>query len=176
MMLAQTFYYLDLDLTATPIKQGDASPSRPKREKRIYVRNRLTGHALWSNDAFWDEAFRTAMAESLTVSGVMSNFERSKQMVHTSKDYGHSRGSMMKWYDLNYEERIGAASQVHAVVCAQLGALAHSMIEFGCGLERSCAFVRRTSIRNQLPTSQRRMLLQHLMARHDAERPETPTS
>eukprot|EP00977_Amphora_coffeiformis_P004909 scaffold1049_cov168-Amphora_coffeaeformis.AAC.3 len=173
MMLAQTFYYLDS--RATTGKQVDASPSRPKREKRIYVRNRLTGHALWSNDAFWDEAFRTAMAESLTVSGVMSNFERSSQMVHTARDYGQSRGGMMKWYDLNYEERIGAASQVHAVVCAQLGALAHSMIEFGCGLERSCAFVRRTSIRNQLPTSQRRMLLQHLMARHDAERPETPT-
>ena len=172
MMLAQTFYYLGL--SATTEKQVESSPSRPKREKRIYVRNRLTGHALWSNDAFWDEAFRTAMAESLTVSGLMSNFERRNQMVHTGKDYGQSRGGMMKWYDLNYEERIGAASQVHAVVCAQLGALAHSMIEFGCGLERSCAFVRRTSIRNQLPTSQRTMLLQHLMARDDAERMETP--
>ena len=65
-------------------------------------------------------------------------------------------------------ERHEAASQVHAVVFAQLGALAHSMIEFGCGLERSCAFVRRMAIRNQLPMSQRTILLQHLVERkHD---------
>ena len=70
-------------------------------------------------------------------------------------------------------ERSEAASQVHAVVFAQLGALAHSMIEFGCGLERSCAFVRRMSIRNQLPSSQRTMLLTHLMARDDVGREET---
>ena len=90
-------------------------------------------------------------------------------MVHKSDEYGKSKGSMMRWYDLSYEERLGAASQVHAVICAKLGALAHSMIEFGCGLQRSCAFVRRIAIRNQLPTSQRRMLLQHLIKRHDSE-------
>ena len=39
------------------------------------------------------------------------------------------------------------------------------MIEFGCGLERSCAFVRRMAIRNQLPLSQRTILLQHLVER-----------
>lgn len=167
MMLAQTFYFLDDSSHAAATTE--TSPARPKREKRIYVRNRLKGHAIWSNEAFWDEAFRTAMAESLTVSGVMSNFERRNQMIHSNSDHRGSRNSMMKWYDLNYEERIGAASQVHAVIFAQLGALAHSMIEFGCGLERSCAFVRRTSIRNQLPSAQRTMLLQHLITRQDAE-------
>lgn len=167
MMLAQTFYFLDT--SGAPEVSIEASPSRPRREKRIYVRNRLTGHPIWSHDTFWDEAFRTAMAESLAVSGVMSNFERSHKMVHKSDEYGKSKGSMMRWYDLSYEERLGAASQVHAVICAQLGALAHSMIEFGCGLQRSCAFVRRIAIRNQLPTSQRRMLLQHLIKRHDSE-------
>lgn len=79
----------------------------------------------------------------------------------------------MQWYDLSPIERTEAASQVHAVVFAQLSALAHSMIEFGCGLERSCAFVRRNAIRNQLPLSQRTILLQHLVARKndsDSER------
>ena len=73
----------------------------------------------------------------------------------------------MKWHDLTETERSEAASQVHAVVFAQLGALAHSMIEFGCGLERSCAFVRRMAIRNQLPISQRTMLLKHLLRSKD---------
>lgn len=54
---------------------------------------------------------------------------------------------------------------MHAVVCAQLGAISHSMIEFGCGFERSAAFVRRMAIRNQLPISQRTILLQHLVGR-----------
>jgi hypothetical protein len=73
------------------------------------------------------------------------------------------------WHDLSQSERNEAASQVHAVVFAQLGALAHSMIELGCGLDRSCAFVRRMSIRNQLPSSHRSMLLAHLLKRNDVE-------
>lgn len=47
------------------------------------------------------------------------------------------------------------------------------MIELGCGLERSCAFVRRMAIRNQLPSSQKTMLLKHLMDRDDVGRRET---
>jgi hypothetical protein len=172
MMLAQTFYFLET--TESTDVSLEASPSRPRRERRIYVRNRLIGHAIWKSDAFWDEAFRTAMAESLTVSGVMSNFERRSQMIHKRMEHGPSHGSMLRWFDLNCEERLEAASQVHAVICAQLGALAHSMIEFGCGLERSCAFVRRTAVRNQLPTSQRAMLLRHLITRHDAELLKVP--
>merc|ERR1712176_217736 len=73
----------------------------------------------------------------------------------------------LSWYDLNYMERVEAASQVHAVVFAQLGALAHAMIELGCGLQRSCAFVRRMAVRKQLPTVHRIMLLQHLLNRSD---------
>jgi hypothetical protein len=104
----------------------------------------------------------------------MSNFERS-----SSKDLGRNsewtQTRKTKWHDLTYTERIEAASQVHAVVFAQLGALAHSMIEFGCGLERSCAFVRRMAIRNQLPSSQRTMLLQHLRDRNDVDQLESTT-
>lgn len=73
---------------------------------------------------------------------------------------------------MNQTERIEAASQVHAVVFAQLGGLAHSMLELGCGLERACAFVRRLSIRNQLPQSHRTMLLMHLMDRDSLDETE----
>jgi hypothetical protein len=105
----------------------------------------------------------------------MSNFEKSgKNSSGRKSEWTQMRKT--KWFDLSYTERLEAASQVHAVVFAQLGALAHSMIEFGCGLERSCAFVRRMAIRNQLPSSQRTMLLQHLMDRIDVERRESLSS
>ena len=116
-----------------------------------------------------DVALSQQISESLTHSGVMSNFDRTNRVQTT--EWTQTRKP--RWYDLTYMERSEAASQVHAVVFAQLGALAHSMIEFGCGLERSCAFVRRMSIRNQLPSSQRTMLLTHLMARDDVGREET---
>ena len=97
----------------------------------------------------------------------MSNFDRS---AGSSVQVERRDNEKMQWYNLSPIERTEAASQVHAVVFAQLSALAHSMIEFGCGLERSCAFVRRMSIRNQLPLSQRTILLQHLVARiNDSE-------
>lgn len=104
----------------------------------------------------------------------MSNFEKGP-VSNNSKERKKSEWTetrKIKWYDLNALERTEAASQVQAVVFAQLGALAHSMIELGCGLQRSCAFVRRMAIRHQLPNSQRTMLLQHLMNRDDLEKQE----
>lgn len=116
---------------------------------------------------FRDIALTQQISESLTHSGVMSNFERSNSQLRRKSEYAQARKT--RWYDLNQTERIEAASQVHAVVFAQLGALAHSMLEFGCGLERACAFVRRMAIRNQLPSSHRTMLLMHLMERQDID-------
>jgi hypothetical protein len=105
------------------------------------------------------------------VTGVMANFNTYKASTTQSE---WTETQKLKWHDLSQKERSVAASQVHAVIFAQLGALAHSMMEFGCGLERSCAFVRRISIRNQLPISQRTMLLQHLTRGKDKE-PKEPT-
>jgi hypothetical protein len=105
----------------------------------------------------------------------MANFERpSARTASQKKKSEWTETYKMKWHDLKDQERCEAASQVHAVVFAQLGALAHSMIEFGCGLQRSCAFVRRMSVRNQLPMSQRAMLLQHLMLRETDDGSEKP--
>jgi hypothetical protein len=117
-------------------------------------------------------ALSQQISESLTHSGVMSNFERNSRY-RAQRQKTNEKNTNTRWYDLNYTERVEAASQVHAVVFAQLGALAHSMIELGCGLDRSCAFVRRMSIRNQLPSSQRTMLLTHLMDRDDVGRRES---
>lgn len=117
------------------------------------------------------------VAESLTHSGVMENFERpsSRVLSATAKKKSEwSENKKTKWHDLKVEERYEAASQVHAVVFAQIGVLAHSMIEFGCGLERSCGFARRMAVRNQLPMSQRTMLLQHLMCRENDDGSEKP--
>lgn len=113
-----------------------------------------------------DQALSQTVAESLTHSGVMANFEGPSSRLlsaNAKKKSEWTETKKIKWHDLRREERCEAASQVHAVVFAQIGSLAHSMMEFGCGLERSCAFVRRMAVRNQLPISQRIMLLQHLM-------------
>merc|ERR1712228_932980 len=60
-----------------------------------------------------------------------------------------------------------AASQLQALVFSQLGALAHSMLEFGCGAEMTSVFVRRMSIRHQLPISQRMVLLKHVLEKNE---------
>ena len=183
MMLAQTFYLQTEDKTVNSGSDGGSlsvSPSSVKstgsdlesrkgRSRRLYIKSRLTHHKIWSKDEFWDVALKQQISESLTQSGViMSNFERSAR-AQRGGDGEYRKSRKIKWHDLSLEERVGAASQVHAVVFAQLGALAHSMIEFGCGLQRSCAFVRRMAVRHQLPSAQRTMLLQHLMARWEDE-------
>lgn len=151
MMLSQTFYMIE-----------DPEGNCDDREKRLYPKINLINHSIWSDEDFWVQALFQCVTESLTQSGVMSGFE--KQI------FGNSNGKVqtrkIKWYDLTSEERSEAASQVHAVIFAQLGALAHSMVEFGCSLETACAFVRRLSIRHQLPLSHRSMLLQHLIDRN----------
>lgn len=160
MMLAQTFYMIDQEDKDAAASQH-SSDSSVARDKRIFIKHRISGHLIWQDEEFWDQALYQCVSESLTHSGVMANFDTKRQMIHAQSEWTETR--KMKWHDLNQKDRSEAAAQVHAVVFAQLGALAHSMMEFGCGLERSCAFVRRMSIRNQLPISQRTMLLQHLM-------------
>jgi len=160
MMLAQTFYMIDQEDkdAAASEHSGDSSIAR---DKRIFIKHRITDHPIWMDEEFWDQALFQCVSESLTNSGVMANFDTRRRMTHPQSEWTETR--KLKWHDLTQKDRSEAAAQVHAVVFAQLGALAHSMCEFGCGLERSCAFVRRMSIRNQLPISQRTMLLQHLM-------------
>ena len=160
MMLAQTFYMIDQEDKDAAASEHSGNSS-VARDKRIFIKHRITDHSIWMDEEFWDQALFQCVSESLTHSGVMANFDTKSRMAHEQSEWTETR--KLKWHDLTQKDRSEAAAQVHAVVFAQLGALAHSMMEFGCGLERSCAFVRRMSIRNQLPISQRTMLLQHLM-------------
>jgi len=143
MMLAQTFYI---------VKNGDAHSE--DRAKRIYPKDRLSAHAIWLDEDFWVQALFQCVTDSLSNSGVMVRVRVRKSAANKS--------SKMRWHDLRPCDRENAASQVHAVIFAQLGALAHSMVEFGCSVEKACHFVRRLSVRHQLPLNQRSLLLQHL--------------
>lgn len=144
MMLAQTFYFLDSD-----------SQHSEDRSNRIYPKDKLCSHPIWLDEDFWVQALFQCVTDSLSNSGVIMRV-RVKKSVAT-------KGNKMKWHDLRPIDRVDAAAQVHAVIFSQLGALAHSMVEFGCSVKKACQFVRRLSVRHQLPLSQRAMLLNHLM-------------
>ena len=150
MILSQTFYYID--------RQDDNSVD--DRESRVYVKNRISHHSIWSDDEFWDHALEQCVAESLQKSGVLLNY------VKSSVDVRAVPNKCIKWHDLAPSEYADAAAQVHSVVFAQLGTLAHSMLEMdvsGSGsTARACNFVRRLSIRYQLPLNLRITLLNHL--------------
>ena len=145
MMLAQTFY----------IPKDDCDD----RATRIYPKDQLSAHAIWLDEDFWVQALFQCVTDSLSNSGVMVR-------VRIRKSAANKNGKM-KWHDLKPSDRTDAASQVHAVIFAQLGALAHSMVEFGCSVEKACHFVRRLSVRHQLPLNQRALLLQHLQKKFE---------
>lgn len=143
-------------------------PGDEDGESKIYVKSRLLDHPFWGKDEFWDQALIQTVGEFLSQSGALSNFERASSRIVTAtakKRSEYTDSQAMQWHDLKEEERYEAASQVHAVVFAQLGTMIDSMLDFGIGLERTSAFVRRMSVRNQLPMSQRTTLLRHLIAR-----------
>ena len=189
MILSQTFYMVDQagNDGGNDAKECDKGSTIKDRQSRIYVKNNICHHNIWSDDDFWDQALYQCVSESLSKSGVLLNY------VNSSTDHGIKfRGDdakEVKWHDLPPSEYAGAASQVHSVVFAQLGTLSRecgalqtsldscafiqisrplsaigtdSMLELGCGIPRACNFVRRLSIRYQLPLSLRITLIQHL--------------
>ena len=143
MMLAQTFYCVQ--------EEGE---DKDDRSKRIYPKDHLCSHPIWLDEDFWTQALFQCVTDSLSNSGVVMRVKVKKSSA--------PKGNKMKWHDLRPMDRVDAAAQVHAVIFAQLGALAHSMVEFGCEVDKACHFVRRLSVRHQLPLSQRAMLLAHL--------------
>jgi len=186
MILSQTFYFVDeeqqgggrggvsteevgdVDTNTTPQDKSSGttiSKTTQDRERRIYVKNEICHHDIWSDEDFWDQAVFQCVSESLAKSGVLSNYIKSSTLtpVGGGKRMGDDPNTSVKWHDLSPDEYAGAAAQVHSVVFAQLGSLSHSMIELGCGIPRACNFVRRLSIRYQLPLSLRIALIQHLL-------------
>ena len=149
MILSQTFFHVN--------KTDDNTVDR---ESRVYVKDKIVRHSIWASDEFWDHALEQCVSESLQKSGVLMNY------VKSSVDVRGKPNESIKWHDLAPSEYADAAAQVHSVVFAQLGTLAHSMLEMddgsGNGLLRACDFVRRLSIRYQLPLNLRITLLNHL--------------
>jgi len=106
----------------------------------------------------------------------MHNLQRAACVVKLGSldDVEEATLNKVKWHDFLPEQRLEAASQLHSVVFAQLGALSHSMLEFGCSFNRAVNFVRRLAVRHQLPIRQRAMLLQHLLRRKEHEVDHSP--
>ena len=149
MILSQTFFHVNT-----------TDDNTVDRESRVYVKDEIVRHSIWACDDFWDHALEQCVSESLQKSGVLMNY------VKSSVDVKATPSKSIKWHDLAPSEYADAAAQVHSVVFAQLGTLAHSMLEMddgsGKGLLRACDFVRRLSIRYQLPLNLRITLLNHL--------------
>ena len=175
MMLSQTFYVVDHDDVFGDGGLNASNEVSDERKRRLFVKATLVNHAFFSQEDFWVQALFQCVTESLVGSGVVNslNFDTHSATDETSslpsvrrdRDSDANERRQRKWYELNGHERAEAASQVHAVIFAQLGALSHSMLEFGCDQAVAVAFVRRLSIQHQLPLSQRSMLLQHIIGR-----------
>jgi len=190
MILSQTFYTISKVVDWTDGRDIYQGSTTKERQSRIYVKSSIVHHDIWSDDDFWDSCLYQCVSESLLKSCVLLNYVNSsvvdKNMTTTRK----IDTKEIKWHDLSPNEYAGAASQVHAVVFAQLGTLSRelvsliclrqfssiflrnihlislssedSMLELGGGVTRACNFVRRVSIRYQLPLSLRITLIQHL--------------
>ena len=133
--------------------------------KEKYVKSRLAGHLIWDEDAFWDRALHQTITEKLNYNCVLSNFERDSRQTMMTENKERSEWTetpKTRWHDLTEAERYQAASQVNAVVFAQVSAMTDSMLGLCGKQEKTSAFVRRVCVNNQLPMSQRTALLRHL--------------
>ena len=133
--------------------------------KKIYVKSRLVGHSLWENDTFWDRALQQMIADKLNHTCVLSNFERVSHKTMTAEGKEKSEWTQThktRWHDLTELERYQAASQVNAIVFAEVSAMVGSMLELCGRQDKTGAFVRRVCVKNQLPMYQRISLLRNI--------------
>jgi len=140
MMLSQTFYR-EVEVPAQGIATLGAPGSTPSRDTREYLKNAdvLVAHPLWRDMKFWDEACWQSIAESL------------------KEGQGSGHGEV--WHGLGPLETRDAVLRVHNIVFSQVGAYAHSMVEFGCPPALAKQFVRRLAATYQLGEDQKDMLL-----------------
>ncbi|EJK54853.1 hypothetical protein THAOC_25480, partial [Thalassiosira oceanica] len=185
MILSQTFYRIREKGEDSDDSDNDSSDEGHERSGRLYVKSSLTHHDVWRTDSFWDEALGQCVSEALTKSGVLSSYSNDSNAGREVKN-----GTDLKWHDLDPHEYAGVASQVHSVVFAQLGTLSRefkgsssllknfgltvlfcldSMLEMDIGVKTACSFVRRISVRYQLPLSLRITLIQHLIRKTEPQ-------
>lgn len=71
----------------------------------------------------------------------------------------------MAWHDMDREKRQETVIRVHSIIFSQVMAIAHSMLELGCGKPMIREFVYRMCVIHQLSESQRQQMLVHLLTR-----------
>ena len=122
MILSQTFY-----MVGQVGDNGiDAKECNKDRQSRIYVKNNICHHSIWSDEDFWDQALYQCVSESLSKSGVLLNYVNSS--MEDGNKFRRDDTKEVKWHDLSPSEYAGAASQVHSVVFAQLGTLSRECV------------------------------------------------
>ena len=141
MMFAQTFYYSDDE-------EGEGGEGG--RETRVYLRSRLTNPKK-RDETHWDACLFWLLSEAIQSSSVLYN------MVFGMGVDGRSK-KQLSWHNIKPENRDEAASQVHAIVFAQVSALVHSMMEFGVAKATCEAFIHKHSTRNGLSREMQKML------------------
>ena len=134
-------------LSQTFYQDGEEAGSDGDRKARIFLKSSLLHHPLWRDVHFWDESCWSAIRESLSEGGAMKK----------------------KWHSLSAEEIQDAVLRVHNVVFSNVGAYAHSMVEFGCSVELAQHFVARICSIYQLQEDQRESLLKMLHPRRGSE-------
>lgn len=149
MMLSQTFYR-DAGLAGVSLAAPDERRRRGSyvnRDGREYLKSALIDHPLWKDMKFWDEACWQSILEQL---------EEGNQ-------------APVKWHELGPDAARDAVLRVHNIVFSQIGAYAHSMVEFGCPRRQARLFVCRLSAAYQLSEDQCQMLLglPHLLEDED---------
>lgn len=134
MMLSQTFYRERPESPDRDEEEPDKQGSKD-RTSREYLKSALIKHPLWQDETFWDDACEKSIMEQL------ADADRNA------------------WHDLGREELRDMVLRVHNAVFAQIGAYAHSMVEFGCPRHRARQFVRRLCATYELSEDMRFMLM-----------------
>jgi len=126
----------------TPMRRVSLSASdktRVARARREYIKDALQDHGLWAHHGFWEEALWQEVRENLA----------SLQM-------------RVAWHDLHDAPQKELILKVHNIVFSQLGAFAHSIVEFGGSAQSAASFVRRSCLVYQLPEAERHTILRML--------------
>lgn len=155
MMLASTFW--------RPKPAGPGPGAGTTKGRREFVGRRLVWHPLWKDSVFWTRALQDQIREQLEAVGELLPF------------------GAAAWHDAGAEARADVVGRVHNTVFSNVGALAHSMLEFGAPVEDAREFVLRASEQYGLPEEMEHLLLEHVARREQrqqqrrGQRQPTPT-
>lgn len=138
-LVFQTFYRetVPVDSKVTEDGEGRArANSTSQRGTREYLKTALIAHPLWEDVSFWDEACWQSISESVK----------------------EGKAEVL-WHDMKPLEQRDAVLRIHNIVFSQVGAYAHSMLEFGCKPALARKFVLRLAATYELAEDQKDMLL-----------------